>query len=111
MERLFLGYLEISGVLKQQERDPESDSEETEDAPGLSVLGWLEMETEVWTCSGSGSSAGKAGQTRGKLLMRVSHCLESSVVWESKSCLNSWRSERVQAEEESVMEQVLKLGD
>lgn len=39
VERLFLGYLEISGVLQQQERDPESDSEETEDAPGLSVLG------------------------------------------------------------------------
>lgn len=36
VEGLFLGYLEISVVGQLRERD----SEETEAAPGLSVLGW-----------------------------------------------------------------------
>ncbi len=41
MERMFLEYLEISGVGQLQERDPATGLEETEAAPGLSVLGWV----------------------------------------------------------------------
>lgn len=86
VKQLFLEYPEISGVGQVQERDPATGLEETEAAPGLSVLGWViwgsaaEMETEVWTCIWPESSVGKAGQRRGKLLMIVSRCLESSVV-------------------------------
>ncbi len=41
MEQMFLEYLEISGVGQLQECDPTTGLEETEEAPGLSVLGWV----------------------------------------------------------------------
>lgn len=86
MKQLFSGDLEITGVGLLQERDSATDLEEAEAVLGPLVLGWViwgsvgEMATEVWKCIWPGSLIVRAGQMRGKRLMIVSHCLESSVV-------------------------------